>query len=98
MKRRLSILSLVAMVGLTAVPARAEVLDMSTLKCSDIASWSTDEAALVMFWLHGYYGGQAGDTKVDFQALQNVSETLGTSCAESPDLGIMTVLKSIVGQ
>ena len=97
MKLLLATLFATATLGL-ALPAQAEVLDMSTLKCSDTANWSENEAALVMFWLHGYYGGQAGDTTVDFDALTTVATKLGEVCAENPDVGIMTALKSVVGE
>nr|WP_316652015.1 HdeA/HdeB family chaperone [uncultured Gellertiella sp.] len=86
-----------ALLSLCATQARAEVLDMSTLKCSDTANWSEDEAALVMFWLHGYYGGKADDTRVDFEAITAVAKQLAEACAANPDVGVMSALKSVVG-
>jgi acid stress chaperone HdeB len=77
--------------------SHAEMLDMSTLKCSDTASWSEDEAGLVMFWLHGYYGGKADDTRVDFDAITEVAKQLSEACAANPDIGLMSALKSVVG-
>jgi acid stress chaperone HdeB len=76
----------------------AQTLDMSTLKCSDTASWSEDEAGLVMFWLHGYYGGKAGDTRVDFDAITEVAKQLSEACAADPEIGLMTALKSVLGE
>ncbi len=83
---------------LSANASFAETLDMSTLKCSDTASWTEDEAGLVMFWLHGYYGGKAGDTRVDFDAITVVAKQLSEACAADPDIGLMTALKSVVGE
>lgn len=84
-------------VMLSASVSFAETLDMSTLKCSDTASWSEDEAGLVMFWLHGYYGGKADDTRVDLDAITEVAKQLSEACAADPDVGLMTALKSVVG-
>ncbi|MBB1250701.1 HdeA/HdeB family chaperone [Rhizobium sp. G21] len=78
--------------------SHAEVLDMSTLKCSDTANWSEDEAGLVMFWMHGYYGGKAEDTRVDFDAITAVAGKLSEACAANPEVGLMTALKSVVGE
>ena len=79
------------------VTAQAETLDMSTIKCSDTFDRSADEAALVMFWFHGYYGGKAGDTTVDFGSLGDVAKELGDLCRLNPNVGLMTALKNIVG-
>jgi acid stress chaperone HdeB len=83
---------------LCATQSHAEILDMSTLKCSDTAEWSEDEAGLVMFWMHGYYGGKAGDTRVDFDAITAVAAKLSEACAANPDIGLMTALKTVVGE
>lgn len=96
--KRLVAAALVAGALAAGTQARAETIDMSTLKCADIANWSEDQAALVMFWLHGYYGGKAEDTTVDLEALQSVAQSLGESCASEPEKGIMTVLKDLVGE
>jgi hypothetical protein len=87
-----------AMLAASLAPAAAESLDVATIKCSDLAAMSQDEGAILIMWLHGYYGGMAGDTVIDFDALSTVAGAVGESCAESPDTGVMTVLKQVVGQ
>jgi acid stress chaperone HdeB len=45
--------------------SHAEVIDLSTIKCADITKMSETEGSYIMIWLHGYYGGKAGDTTMD---------------------------------
>ncbi len=75
--------------------AQAEVIDLSTIKCSDIAKMSEEEGSYLMIWLHGYYGGKAGDTTMDLESFEASGKAIGDVCATSPDLGLMTVINQI---
>jgi acid stress chaperone HdeB len=75
--------------------ARAEVIDLSTIKCSDIAKMSDEEGSYLMIWLHGYYGGKAGDTTMDTESFESAGKEIGDSCAENPELGLMTIINQI---
>ncbi len=75
--------------------AQAEVIDLSTIKCSDIAKMSDEEGSYLMIWLHGYYGGKAGDTTMDTESFETSGKAIGDACAESPELGLMTVINQI---
>jgi hypothetical protein len=83
------------LMALATLPARAEVIDISTIKCSDLATMNADEASYLLIWLHGYYGGKAGDTTIDMDSFEAAGKAIGESCAASPDLGLMTVLNQI---
>jgi acid stress chaperone HdeB len=74
---------------------QAEVIDLSTIKCSDIAKMSDEEGSYLMIWLHGYYGGKAGDTTMDTDSFETSGKAIGEACAESPELGLMTVINQI---
>jgi acid stress chaperone HdeB len=78
-----------------AAPLRAEVIDLSTVKCSDIAKMSDEEGSYLMIWLHGYYGGKAGDTTLDTDSFEAAGKTIGESCATNPELGLMTVINQM---
>jgi acid stress chaperone HdeB len=75
--------------------AHAEVIDLSTIKCSDIAKMSEEEGSYLMIWLHGYYGGKAGDTTMDTDSFESSGKAIGDACAQSPELGLMTVINQI---
>jgi acid stress chaperone HdeB len=86
----------VAILGLTqTTPSYAEVIDVSTIKCSDLATMKTDEASYLLMWLHGYFGGKAGDTTIDLSAMEAAGKAIGDKCAENPDLGLMTAITQL---
>lgn len=78
-----------------STPVQAEVVDVSTIKCSDLATMSEDEASYVLIWLHGYYGGKSEDTTIDLEGFTAQGTEIGTKCAESPELGLMTVVQQL---
>jgi acid stress chaperone HdeB len=86
---------LVAANAVASVGARAEVIDLSTVKCSDLAKMSDEEGSYLLIWLHGYYGGKAGDTTMDTESFEAAGKEIGTACGESPELGLMTVINNI---
>ncbi len=83
------------LMALAALPARAEMIDVSTVKCADLATMSDEEGSYLLIWLHGYYGGKAGDTTIDLDSFEVAGKAIGESCAASPDLGLMTVINQI---
>jgi acid stress chaperone HdeB len=92
----------IALVALTVAaftaPLRAEVIDLSTVKCSDIAKMSDEEGSYLMIWLHGYYGGKAGDTTMDTDSFEAAGKEIGTACGENPELGLMTIINQMEKQ
>ena len=80
------------------IAARAEVIDVSTIKCAEMIKMSKDEGSYLLIWLHGYYGGKAGDTTIDLPALEASGAAIGEKCAANPDLGLMTAIQQITGQ
>jgi acid stress chaperone HdeB len=75
--------------------AQAEVIDLSTVKCADIAKMSDEEASYMMIWLHGYFGGKAGDTTMDTDSFEAAGKEIGTACGENPELGLMTIINQL---
>ena len=75
--------------------AQAEVIDLSTIKCSDIAKMGESEGSYIMIWLHGYYGGKAGDTTMDTDSFEASGKAIGEACAANPELGLMTAINQI---
>ena len=79
-----------------SVSARAEVIDVSTIKCSEALAMSKDEMSYVLIWLHGYYGGKAGDTTIDLTALGDTGTAIGEKCGQNPNLGLMTAIEQLM--
>ncbi len=79
----------------TTVPARAEVYDMASITCGDLVSMSDDDIAFMLFWLHGYFGGLAHDTKLDLKGLEAAAHRLGAYCAKHRNVTLITAVKDI---
>jgi acid stress chaperone HdeB len=93
MKKLLGLATLAA--TLSTLPAHAEVIDVSTVKCSELATMKPEEASYLFIWLHGYFGGQAGDTTIDLGAMEAVGTAIGEKCAANPELGLMTAIQQL---
>ena len=87
-----------AVVVASVLPAAAETVDVAAVKCSELATMSKDDGTILIMWLHGYYGGKAGDTTIDFEALGTVAGAIGEGCAAAPDAMVMEVLAELVGE
>ena len=85
---------IVAMV-ISAAPfaASAQMLDMSTVTCGNVAEMSDEDAAFFFTWLHGYHGGQSGDTTLDMETLEPAAESIGSVCEENPELSVMNAVE-----
>ncbi len=79
---------------LTVGPAAAETVDISTLRCSDIANMKPDEAGMILIWIDGYLGGQADDTRLDLDRFSSNADAAAKACEDNPDIGILTALKA----
>ena len=81
-----------------ASSVNAETVDLATIKCSDIASMSDEEGAYFFVWLHGYFGGEAGDTTMDLSEMETAGKLIGEYCAANPDVGILSAARQALGE
>ena len=96
MKKHLLAIGLLIAAG--TVSAKAEVIDLATVKCSDLASMSAEDSSFFFTWIHGYYGGQAGDTTMDLDAMEAAGTAIGEYCGANPDVGVLAAVKQLSGQ
>ncbi len=80
-----------------ASPSKAEVIDLATIKCSELANMSSEDASYLFTWLHGYFGGQAGDTTMDLANMESSGKTIGEYCAVNPEVGIVSAVQQSLG-
>lgn len=90
-----TLLAIGLLVTASALPARAEVIDLATVKCSDLASMSPEDSSFFFTWVHGYYGGQAGDTTMDLDAMEAAGTAIGEYCGANPDVGVLAAIKQM---
>jgi HdeA/HdeB family len=65
--------------------AHAESMDLSQLKCSDLASFDDETGQFIFTWLLGYVGGNNNMTAVDPDAFGDAGTAMGEHCAANPD-------------
>ncbi len=92
------VIALLAAVMLIAGSARAESLDLSTIKCQDFVKSSKENIGIIAMWLHGYYAGKADAAAViDFDKFTKDAEKLGKYCGENPSHGVITAADKVLG-
>ena len=83
---------------LVAGAARADSLDLSTIKCQDFVKSSKENIGVIAMWLHGYYAGKAdAPAVIDFDKFTKDAEKLGKYCGENPSHGMITAADKILG-
>ncbi len=66
------ILVLTAAALLTAsVPAKAQRVDVSTIKCKEFLTSSSENIAFIMMWMQGYYSADDASPIIDFDKMKN---------------------------
>jgi hypothetical protein len=96
--RHLSALGLVVAM-LFAVPAGAQVFDMSTMKCSDFQQSARSNGGYIVMWWQGYYARKSGaDPVIDFTKFIKNAESLGNYCRENPSADLIAAAEKVLGQ
>jgi acid stress chaperone HdeB len=76
--------------GLICTPAIAQKMDVSTVKCRDMATNSTEKNAMILMWLQGYYSDEDASPIIDFDKMGKDAKKLGEYCEKNPDHSIIT--------
>jgi acid stress chaperone HdeB len=87
----------VAAALLAAGPAKAQVVDMSTITCADFSSRPPEQMANIMFWLEGYYTEDDDPTTIDFSEFKSTLEKLLLYCKDNPTVGVLTAADEVMG-
>jgi acid stress chaperone HdeB len=80
---------------LTAPPAQAQTVDMSTITCDAFVKGGKDFIGQVLMWLAGYYADEDAAPVIDFTKMAADGEQLGKYCAENPTVGLITAAEKI---
>jgi len=81
---------------LAVSPAKAQVVDMSTITCADFSARPPDQMANIMFWLEGYYTEDDEPTTIDFAEFKSTLEKLLVYCGNNPTVGFLTAADEII--
>jgi acid stress chaperone HdeB len=96
MKRQLIAATLLLSVNYAS--AKAEVIDLATVKCSELATMSETDGTFLFSWLLGYMGGKNDKTTMDLSAMESSGEAIGKYCATNPDVGVLTAAGEVLGE
>jgi acid stress chaperone HdeB len=96
---KLGVLSatLAALLASSILPAQAETIDVADATCKEVLEMKEDDLTVMMMWTHGYFGGKAGDTKIDFEEFAKAGEVIGAACAQDPDAKWLDKIESLGG-
>jgi acid stress chaperone HdeB len=77
-------------------PVKAQVVDMSTITCTDFSSRPPEQLANIMFWLEGYYTEDDEPTTIDFAEFKSTLEKLLIYCGNNPSVGLLTAADEVM--
>ena len=81
---------------IAAVPALAEMddkVDVSTITCEVANALDVETVTMIMFFIDGYTGGEAGDPVLDAARLSADIEKVFTACISDPSKTLMSAMQ-----
>ena len=84
--------------ALTATPAAAQKIDLSTVTCKDFLESGQDNISYVLMWLHGFYTSQDDPPIIDFDKMKERGAKLGEYCRANPTNGLITAAEEVIDQ
>jgi len=76
-----------------AAPVFAETVDVSVVTCEDANSMDANTVTMLIFFIDGYTGGEAGDPVFDAVRLTADIEKVAAACAADPAKTVMDAMK-----
>jgi hypothetical protein len=68
-------------------------LDVSTITCEVATAMDAETITMIMFFIDGYTGGEAGDPILDAERLSSDIVKVLTACISEPSKTLMTAMK-----
>lgn len=78
--------------------ARAEQIDLATVKCSDFFASGKDNIGRIMMWLEAYYSIENASPIIDLGKLRGDEAKLGDYCAKNPSDSLITAAEKLIGK
>jgi len=79
---------------LLPLTAKANVLDISAIKCSDLPKYNSDQLSYILVWADGFMGGKADDTTFDLDRFEKNSNKVKELCnTANQETGLLTIIK-----
>jgi acid stress chaperone HdeB len=88
--------ALVAAALLAAVPADAQVVDLSTLSCKQFIELPKETLNAVTLWLDAFLTDEEETAVIDFDKMKDKAERLAAYCAQNPETSLMTAAEHVM--
>ena len=88
---------LAASLALSSAPAKATVLDLSTMTCKQFVDGGDDTIKMVLTWMDGWYKGDSDEAIIDTDVFVENAKKFGTYCAAHPTISIVTAAEKVLG-
>ncbi|MBV9237711.1 MAG: hypothetical protein JOZ94_17890 [Xanthobacteraceae bacterium] len=75
----------------------ADVIDLSTWKCSQFINADKDTVGIVLAWLDGYYQDEDAPPIIDKERFVGNAKKIGEYCVKNPDVGLITATDKLFG-
>jgi hypothetical protein len=92
---RAFVASLAVSATLFAVPAQAQVVDLSKTTCKEFLESGQNGIMIIWAWLYGYYADQDADPIVDFSKLTAKGQALAEACKKTPEKDVISIAEPI---
>jgi acid stress chaperone HdeB len=87
--------ALIAGLFISAGPASATVIDLSTWTCAKFQAADKDEIGIILAWLDGYYRSEDDPAVIDTDKFVANAKKLGEYCSKNPDIGLITAMDEL---
>jgi acid stress chaperone HdeB len=78
---------------LTAPPAQAQKLDLSTVTCKQFLESGKENISLIVMWLAGFYTEEDAPPVVDLDKMKSDTQKLSDYCGKNPDSGLIAAVE-----
>lgn len=76
-----------------ALPASAETIDVSTITCEMASALDAEALTMMIVFIDGYTGGEAGDPVFDSARLSGDIDAVSAACVADPAKTLMDAMK-----
>ena len=88
----------IAATTLSAAPANAVVIDLSTMTCKQFIEGSDDTIKMVLTWMDGWYKGDSDEAIIDTDVFVENAKKFGTYCGKNPTMSIVNAAEAVLGK
>ena len=91
-----AVVVIAALLGADAT--RAQVVDLSSIKCKGFIELPKETINVIAMWLEGYFTDEEDPAVVDFEKTKVKAEKLGAFCVQNPKMSLLTAAESVMAK